>query len=210
MSNIKKHLKSTIIKLTVINLSLLFIGCQSKQEEWNNNLKKALIVAENSNNIVDTIFLGFRYGMNKKEVDMHFANLMNAKKVYINKEGIGMYDFNAYKNTLKTSFNFQYYNDSLYQLSLILKDEYSYSKESGFLCAIRAYETLQERAKAEGYNSYIYDMFGNTEYYLIKGNSVIKFYGYADRGIVEFTNQPIINKINKKEREKEKSTANDF
>ncbi|MFQ9504454.1 MAG: hypothetical protein ACLR1G_11545 [Alistipes indistinctus] len=53
-----------------------------KQKEWNNEYFAAAEQAESSPQIVNDLFLGFRFGMTPNEVNQHIKNYVKKKNTY--------------------------------------------------------------------------------------------------------------------------------
>ena len=81
-------MKSKYLVLSCIATLILF-GCNLKQNESNNDeradeeLRTAKKNAEESEIVVDTVFLGLKFGMSEKEVKKHLKQLVSSKKLYL-------------------------------------------------------------------------------------------------------------------------------
>ena len=197
-------------RLLFILATISFIvSCQTKQrdqEQRNKEFEIALSEAQKEVISKDTIFLNFRFGMSEKEVINHFNSLLKEKKVYL-KNNKYTYDFHTSKTTLETKFEAEYFNDKLYKFILIFDSD---NMSSG-VCMFQALNTFKEKALSDGYRLYIYEnLLGETEYYYIKKNIVIQFSNIGSTAKMIYTNQPVIELINKEKKKQEKSTISDF
>ena len=78
-------MKNLLWLLASVIICLSLFSCKSEIEKERNRqreieLDSAKIKAQNSEILVDTIFLGFRFGMTEREVMTHFKKLIKQKK----------------------------------------------------------------------------------------------------------------------------------
>ncbi len=168
--------------LEILLLTIVFVSCQepSVYEKQVSAEEQAL----KSNEKIDTIFLGFRFGMTPKEFDMHLFNLAKEKKVASDENGFYYLMKGLSSNEYRCYIKSEYHDDRLYQLRVFAKPETSVSLcvNEMALNIIRKYQ-LGELLKEP--NNGLTDCEGRILY---KGNlKVHVFCNIHDEAIVEYT-----------------------
>lgn len=178
-----------------------------KQKEWNNEYFAAAEQAESSPQIVNDLFLGFRFGMTPNEVNQHIKKLRKEEKIHIDQSGHYYYLFHTDLGDAKMTFSPDYYHDSLYRM------KYNFENGqvlSGKVIVYKAME-LFEKANAD-YKSYIVQLEGledfDPDYYQIKHNLIVHFDLVG--ACMTYDNAPVINSIKMDKKRLQDKTLSDF
>ncbi len=82
----------------------------------------------------DTIFLGLTFGMSENQVDEKLMELLSENKIITNSDHTLGYDLQIdWPVKIKTTFNPQYLNDSLYSFALIIQGKDGTQAEAEFI-----------------------------------------------------------------------------
>ena len=105
-------------KVFLLLATITLFSCENAPKyAYNKELEKAITIAEQSQIKEVDLLLGFKFGMNEKEVDSHFLKLKKEGKIYTNKKGEYRYDFICETGgTIVLGFIPQYYNGELYKM----------------------------------------------------------------------------------------------
>ena len=151
----------------------IFAGCSSHSEKKSEReMKEAVEKAEDSERVEDELFLGFKVGMSRYEVNSHFEYLYNIGKIYTNSSDY--YRYNLKTNGMDCVMNFKtlYYNDTLFGLLCPFHDDLML--ESDYIVAATAFIS-SERYKT-GFRIHITkDILDDPVYTYVKDNMVVRF-----------------------------------
>ncbi|SJZ43414.1 hypothetical protein [Porphyromonas cangingivalis] len=206
-----KKLLFTMIAL--IGLVVVFSGCkqQSKSEEMQEAFEKAYAEAEQAPQTETQLFLGFQFGMNKKQLNSFLDSLVNAGKVYTDEQYAYKYDFKLSESLdLQISFIPKFENDSLYAITYFLSSEYNLGKEMEMM--MMSFNQSERRNSFRGY--YVDDIIGETSYHYIKDNMMITFRRNGLSSYMDYENVPIASRVKKEQKAKDdevkKKSSEDF
>lgn len=199
--------KSLFTIVMIIGLTFAVSGCKQsvqKKEKTNEDyFNEALAEAEKSPQIEKELFLGFRFGMSKEEVDKHLKSLRKSGKIYINKEGYYQYDF-QYDSSMTILIGFipKYYKDSLYIMTYTLDDKYGIG--STLLEQIRMKQSFGDSERGKNFNSYhIKDVLDEHVWHFIKDNLLVTFRGGISSSYMDYINVPVSVLAKQEEKRKE-------
>lgn len=108
------------LALEILLLTILFFSCKepSVYEKQVSAEEKAL----KSNEKIDTIFLGFRFGMTPKDFDIHLSNLLKDTKVAADGNGV-YYLMKGISKEYRCYIKPEYFENKLFQLRVYAKPE---------------------------------------------------------------------------------------
>lgn len=205
--------------LAVLVLISLSVGCNSsssyqkevKEETQAERLERLLSEAENSPEVETDLFLGFKFGMTREDVDAHFQALEDEGKIYTDKKHYYRYDFGmSFGDTpvivpmsIATTFN----EGKLYKISMIAETDNPIASAGPFWLAFLD----SERGKSgEFEHTTTTSALGESIVHAIKDNLVITFKDM----LIRYENYPVSQKIKREEKEKEEKivtkTKSDF
>lgn len=189
----------------VVFMPALF-SCISSNEKSEDIKRKELLAAieqaEQSEQIENELFLGFKFGMAEKEVDNHLKKLLKEGKLYLNNSKEYQYDYTS-KYGIKNNVNFipKFHEGKLYEMVYPIVNPLTPSKGDYIFMA----SDFISSDKGKQFKSIITeDIFGETVYTSIKGNLIIKFEN-SSGSKMRYTNAPvdrIVSDLNDQEREK--------
>lgn len=206
--------------LFIILITSLFVSsCNPKQnkndykintafEKYNEAYKKA----SQSKILIDTIFLGLRFGMTEKEVNNYLSEMKFKGK--LGSDDIGRYEYKLINgnNTVKSSLSAEYYQGKLYKFSLDFQ-EYAVNdiyiqidKKIMVNCAKNAF--LNKSAiKNERFNAFYYTLEGIGMFScFIKNNLLVEF---SPLGNMSYINIPIESQKENQEKQAKKQKSQD-
>lgn len=200
--------------LFVLITMLYSCNHQSKQEAINNfnvseksKYEAACNIAAKSEVILDTIFMGLRFGMTEKEVNDHLRNMLDDGKLETNGLGAFQYSPTVDKNsTLKSTMSAEFFNGQLYKFTLLFH-EYAI----GGLAIPVDDQFLANKAKSlflrkykinkDNFNAYYYTMEGLGMFScFINKNMIVEF---NPLGSMSYINAPVSKQKNDYESKKE-------
>ncbi|MDB4125670.1 hypothetical protein N9597_00120 [Candidatus Marinimicrobia bacterium] len=113
----------TLIK--ILCLSVLWFSCENEEKKSISDYDKIISEVKTSGRYgkINDIFLGFKFGDSKNEVENKLSNLYDEGKIYLNDNYQYAYLFkdehSEYFNA-ESTIKFEYHNDKLYSLSLFV------------------------------------------------------------------------------------------
>ena len=207
-------MKNLLWLLASVIICLSLFSCKSEIEKERNRqreieLDSAKIKAQNSEILVDTIFLGFRFGMTEREVMTHFKKLIKQKKIYLDDFGDCRYELHGEYN-LKYTLGFitEYYKGKLFKMTFLI-EHFSGSDE----CYVMVFGIFKKANP--NYSWYIVkNILGDDVYTSISHNLIVTFEKFAGESAMIYENAPISllkEKEEKIENEKKiRNTLSDF
>lgn len=212
-------------------LFLLFIvsfitGCNQNKQNTRDEFSKyvdARYEAELSEQIVDTIFLGLKFGMSEKEVNQHLNLLHQKGKLKLDAFGAYAYIMNTNEMKIKCSLGAEYFKGKLYYFRLRFNEWAPNSNSDHFLpisdrirsTVINASRRLflqSSELKKIKYDKYYYQLSDSiNRSSFIKNNLIVEFSPYGE---IEYINAPIRKQkeeFDKQSKKKNiKNTISDF
>lgn len=175
----------TMIKKLYITI-LILILCFSctEHKEKGTNFEKKLETEINSGIRNDTIFLGYTFGMSKKEFAQKTKNLRKEGKLYVNKSDMLAYKMtiaeNDFGKDVEATYSPDFYQDKLFELGVSVKSTKYNTPELTQLQLVNLFTNKygsydhKEESVLEDYDNYIW----------IDGNRHIKIaVGFTDARI---------------------------
>lgn len=196
----------------VVFMPALFscISSNGKSEDIKRKeLLAAIEQAEQSEQIENELFLGFKFGMTEKEVDDYLNQLVKEGKVYLNDTREYQYDYNN-KSGITYYINFAplYHDDKLYEITYPIKSSLIPSSGDYIFMAsdfIRSERGTQFRLHITE------DILGEAVYTCIKDNLVVEFKN-TSTSVMKYINAPVerivsdLKALENQERAKESSS----
>lgn len=190
-------MKNTLFIVVLI----LFYSCNKPSNNISDTIKtdfskynEAYNEAAKSPMIVDTIFLGLRFGMTEKEVNSYLKEMKKKGKISIN--GLGKYEYilTTKDASIKSSLNADYFKGKLYKFSIIFEE---YGINGTFIPMNQ--EVMVNGAKnaflgktyinKEKFSRYYYNLEGLGKYScFINNNLIVEF---SPLGSMSYINAPI-------------------
>lgn len=203
--------------------AIMFCGCgvqPNKNKEENSESSQyskymdAYRKASRSEIIIDTIFLGLRFGMNEAEVNDHLQKMVHKGKLIINDFGEYRYtlSLNSHKS-INTSLSVSFFDDELYRLTLnmeeykigstVIKITDKHVVNEAKLAFIR-----KNQMKKEKFDPYYYvlDGLGGFSCYINK-NMIVEF---SPLGSMSYINTPVEVKREEYKNRKAKESMSDL
>ena len=115
----KNYLMTTVILM-------IFIGCQNQKKDSHDIIREKVETELATGVRNDTIFLDFRFGMDRNEVSEQLGKLVNENRLTINRPNYEyFFDFGESKipRKAKANFNIEYFDDKLYRLILFVTSD---------------------------------------------------------------------------------------
>lgn len=166
--------------LLFIGIIIIFTGCQNlKKEKDSHDLICEKIETELSSGVRnDTIFLNFRFGMDRNEVSEHVKKLINEGRLTINRPKYEyLFDFgeNILPRIAKADLNVEYFDDKLYRLILYVTSDELISSPSLIQIHLASvfrdkygYNYLKRPSVIDGKEAYVW-IHGNMKIEVIAG-----------------------------------------
>jgi len=202
-------------KLLLITIISSLLSCQDYQRKKHQQIIDEKIKKELSSDIRnDTIFLGLTFGMTEKEVNNKLQSLKKEGKIYSNDNNYYEYEFSLENNAKgKATFNTDYFENKLYELTVIVKsDDLIYGSSTLLLKLMLrmiysrkyGYDDLEKES-----------ILGNSEDYIwINGNRMIEMNSGINNVIIFYTDLIAKNKkeaqMKEQEIKDEKTIINDI
>lgn len=206
-------MKKTLLLLLVITCTL---GCkQTKQQQQSTEDPFAYFNAKDraaeSAQIVDTIFLGLRFGMSKQEVDDFTSQLHQQGKLIPSGIGGYWYIMNTEKTKIKCLLQTKYFHDKLYNLQLSFMEWSSALTDYDFIrmnfdddtsdkLLKEAKELFLQSAKSKNifYDKYSEFPLDTIDYTLfVRDNLIVEFW---PGGIIHYINAPVEKQMNEEKK----------
>lgn len=180
---------------------------KQRQEDQRLQLEMAINNAEKSEIKVDSILLGFKFGMSEDETRDHIFRLIDEKKIYINDNSF-YYNFHTSLGAIKSRIKTNFHDNKLYQVILIFERMGDIDVPTYFV--VEADKAFKEKAKAEGFEYFLtYDIMDNRQTNYIKDNLIVELSSTIN-GTMSYTNAPIIKLVDADNKNREKETAVDL
>lgn len=200
-------------KYLFLVLPVLLLSCgESKQEKSDEkaavmadsitkseNTLQALIDANIHNQPeIDTAFLGFTFGMTKKQAIDHYNELVKGKKLIKDERNHYVYPMAFELVKAKAAIAPEFNNDKLYKISLvIMPDQEDATNETVYLQAAATYmkkysdyKMFKEANALDG---------SNHAYHFIKNNLQIFLHENVDGAVAEYINMPVAEEMKKQD-----------
>lgn len=195
----------TLNYLFTVFCVIAFISCSNgsdKQQNTNisdlDNYNDAFKKASKTEIHVDTVFLGLRFGMTKKEVSSHMQEMRRTGKIKVNTLDQYEYLFKTNNGDIGARIGADFYEDKLYEVSLDLSTYYingipSHSMDLDVMIdQVRSIFLSKYIVNKGIFDKYHYNIgIGDTHCYVNK-NLVVEF---SPLGRVTYTNAPISAKM---------------
>lgn len=169
-------------KIIYLILSVSFCSCSQtlNNEAEKDKLESAILNSENIKDFNDKIFMNFRFGMSKDEVNDHFQTLLDSGKITLGSDGTFKYLFKTREGDILTSFSTKYYDDRLCEFVVKFQKMNNEIYSSPELIMQFAQDVFREKAINEGYDFYIDSIGTEHLYYYIKNATIIKFSSFIE------------------------------
>lgn len=191
-------------QLVFILLSLLLLSSCFSKEKQNSDaktLEEALILAGNSLNSKDSLFLGFNFGMDSCDTYHKIDSLVKIGKLSY-RDGYLRYDFNIAPLHYNPAVGFVFKNDTLSKISLAFLNEERHPVEL-IKNAVSAH--IFETLTAKGYKSYKEkNLLESEDYYFIKDNISISLKAYERLVVMSYSNAIVYMKEKQEHIKKQK------
>ncbi len=191
-------MKNSIFLL--LALSLMLTCCKSESAREEESLQVAIEEAENAQITETKLFLDFKFGMSRKEVDKHFEDLLKKKKIFVNDKGEYQYEFN-YHGSMKffLAFSPEFFEDKLYIMNYTVEDPDGYDP-GNHVFLMHAFKKTKH-----GFRTFITnDVLGGKMYTNILGNMIVRFKKLS-QSVMIYENAPISKNARENEKQKEKN-----
>lgn len=198
----------------VVFMPALF-SCISSNEKSEDIKRKELLAAieqaEQSEQIENELFLGFKFGMAEKEVEKHLDQLMKEGKIYINNVGEYQYDLHdKYGSKFYITFVPHYHEGLLYEMVYPI-ERASISTGNDHIPVASFFKSSDEENKYEWYITE--NPFNGPIYTFVKNNLIVTF-NNTGRSLMKYTNAPVnkmASDLEELEREKKaKESSSEF
>lgn len=186
--------------LLLLSLITVITGCNFKSTNKtiieNDHIKfnKAYDKASKCSNIVDTIFLGLRFGMSSAQVNSHLEDMLKKGKLKINIFNKYEYTLIFENNGVKATLSAEYFKDKLYKFSLNfeeygINDVYIPMDDQVMVNLAKRVFLTKIQINKEKYDSYYYTLDGlGTFANFIRGNLLVEF---SPLGKMNYINIPV-------------------
>ena len=207
-----------LFTISVVSLLMFFVSaCENNKSghlsDQYSDVEKAITEELNSGTVVDTIFLGYRFGMTKKEVTTYTRKLIRNKKLKSDEDGY-YYEFVLKQNILKGYLLFKYHENKIVKLYITIGDEYLTNTmtklllESKYFQKYVAEKEYEDKAKFYTTNRETLDL---AQHYYVKGNLEIEIYNKINYGtVIEYTDTKIARDIAQLNDQKENLQVDDL
>lgn len=175
----------------VVFMPALF-SCISSNEKSEDIKRKELLAAieqaEQSEQIENELFLGFKFGMAEKEVEKHLDQLMKEGKIYINNVGEYQYDLHdEYGSKFYIKFVPHYHEGLLYEMVYPIERAIITTGDDHIPVA----SFFRSSDKENKYEWYITENpFNDPVYTFVKKNLIVSF-NNTGRPLMRYTNAPV-------------------
>ena len=164
---------------------LCFLSCSSGKLREQPNLEKAIEAAGLSENMKDSLFLGFNFSMDSCTTQDRIDSLIQIGKLF-HKDGYLRYSFNIDPVSYSPAVGFIYTKYTLSKVSLVFFSE-DYLTVEFIKNSITAhvFRTFSNR----GFSSFEKkNKFDSDDYYFVKNNTIVSIIAYEHFVIMSYSN----------------------